>query len=119
MTCSRRGSRCVEELATEAFVGKGSVVVAAAGVAVGIEVVVAVVGRRRSPVEADIMHLAIVPVASGPEVARAMDFEEQLIIVCRTDWTERMFAIGFFSRRGWTVAEAEAAGIAVCPGEGK
>jgi hypothetical protein len=30
-----------------------------------------------------------------------------------------MFAIVSFSRRDWTVAEVEAAGIAVYPGEGR
>jgi hypothetical protein len=110
--------RRVEELAAEMVVGKDSVVVAAAEVAAGIEMVVAEVGRRRSPVvEVDRMHQAIVPVVSGPEVARAMDFEEQLIVVCQMGWMEQMFVIVSFSRRGWTVAETEAAGIAVCLGE--
>jgi hypothetical protein len=78
MTCSRRDLKCVEELAAEEFVGRGFVVVVAAvaEAAVDTEVVVAVIGRRRSPVEADRMYLAIVPVASDPEVARAMGFEE-------------------------------------------
>lgn len=101
MACSRRGSRCVEELAAEAVVDRGSaVVVAAAGVAVGIEiVVVAGVGRRRSLVEVGRMHQAIVPVVFGPGVVGAMDFEEQPIVVCQMDLMEQMFVTVFSSRR--------------------
>lgn len=98
--CSRRGSRCVEELAAEVVVDRGSAVVAAAGVAVGIEtVVVAGVGRRKSLVEVDRMHRAIVPVVFGPGFVGAMDFEEQLIIVGQMDLMEQMFEIVFSSRR--------------------
>jgi hypothetical protein len=106
MACSRRGSRYVEGLAAEA--------------AVGIGVVVAVVGLRRSPVvEVDRMHPAIVPVVSDLEVVRAMGFEEQLTVEDQMDWMEQMFVTVSFSKRGWTVAEAvEAAGIVVCPEEG-
>jgi hypothetical protein len=100
MACSRRGSRCVEELAAEAVVDRGSVAVAAAGAAVGIEiVVVAVFGWRRSPVGVDRMHQAIVPVVSGPEVVIATDFEEQLTVVDQTDWMEQMFVIVSSSRK--------------------
>jgi len=97
MTCSRRGSRCVEEQAAEAVVGRGSAA-GSAGAVVGIEV--AVIGRRRSPVEADRMHQAIVPVVFALEVVRAMDFEEQLITVCQMDLKEQMFETVFSSRRG-------------------
>lgn len=68
MAYSRRGWRCVEELAAEVVVDRDSAVVAAAGAAVGIQVAVAVFGRRRSPVEADIMHQAIVLAVFDPEV---------------------------------------------------
>jgi hypothetical protein len=121
MACSRRGSRYVEGLAAEAVVDRGfAVVVAAAEAAVGIGVVVAVVGLRRSPVvEVDRMHPAIVPVVSDLEVVRAMGFEEQLTVEDQMDWMEQMFVTVSFSKRGWTVAEAvEAAGIVVCPEEG-
>ena len=101
MACSRRGSRCVEELAAEVVADRGSaVVVAAAGVAVDIEiVVVAALGRRRSLFEVGRMHQAIVPVMFGPEVVGAMDFEEQLIVVCQMDLKEQMFVIVFSSKR--------------------
>ena len=112
MTCSRRGSRCVEEQAAEAVVGRGS----AAGAVVGIEVAVAVTGQRRSLVEADRMHQAIVPVVFALEVVRAMGFEKQLTVAGRMDWMEQTFGIAFSSKRGWTVPGA--AGIAVCPEEG-
>lgn len=99
MTCSRRDSRCVEEQAAEAVVGRDSAAAGgSAGAAVGIEV--AVIGRRRSPVEADRMHQAIVPVVFALEVVRAMDFEEQLITVCQMDLKEQMFETVFSSRRG-------------------
>jgi hypothetical protein len=92
MACSRRGSRCVG--------GSAEVVAAAAGVAVGIEiVVVAGVGRRRSLVEIDRMHQAIVPVVFGLGAVGAMDFEEQLIVVGQMDLMEQMFVIVFSSRR--------------------
>jgi len=59
-----------------------------------------VTGQRRSPVEADRMHQAIVPVVSDLEVVRAMDFEEQLITVCQMGLKEQMFETVFSSRRG-------------------
>ena len=102
MACSRRDSRCVEELAAEVVVDKGSavVVVAAAEGAVGIAIVVAtVVGRRRSPVEVDRMHQVIVPVVFEPEMAEAMDSEGQLIVVCQMDLMEQKFVIVFSSRK--------------------
>ena len=98
MTCSRKGLKCVEEQAAEAVVGRDSAAAGSAGAAVGIEV--AVIGRRRSPVEADRMHQAIVPVVFALEVVRAMDFEEQLITVCQMDSKEQMFETVFSSRRG-------------------
>lgn len=99
MTCSRRGSKCVEEQAAEAVVGRDSAAAGSAGAAVGIEVAVAVTGQRRSPVEADRMHQATVPVVSDLGVVRAMGFEEQLITVCRMDSREQMFETVFSSRR--------------------
>lgn len=118
MACSRRGSRCAEELAAEVVVDRDSavVVVAAAGAVVGIEVAVAVVGRRRSPAEVDRMHQAIVLVVFDLEVVQAMGSVGQLTVAGQMDWMEQMFGIAFFSKRDWTVPEA--AGIAVCPEEG-
>ena len=102
MVCLRRGSRCAEELAAEVVVDRDSavVVVAAAGADVGIEVAVAVVGRRRSLAEIDRMHQAIVLVVFDPEVVQAMDSVGQLTIAGQTDWMEQMFGTAFFLRRG-------------------
>lgn len=105
MACSRRGSRCAEELAAEEVVDRGSaaavaVVVAAVGAAVGIEVAVAVVVRRRSPVEADRRHQAIVLVVFDLGVVAAMGSVAQPIIGCQRDLMEQMFETVFSSKMG-------------------